>query len=37
MGNFRNSIMLLMAILGTTFLFAQDKKANNIDNSNIAL
>ncbi|MCR9252827.1 MAG: hypothetical protein NXI20_20560 [bacterium] len=36
MKNIKLSVLLIL-ILGTTQVFAQDKKANNIDNSNIAL
>lgn len=37
MKNLIKSATLLLAILVSTSTFAQDKKANNIDNSNIAL
>lgn len=37
MKNIIKSATLLLAILVSTSVFAQDKKANNIDNSNIAL
>ncbi|RDY59723.1 YHS domain-containing (seleno)protein [Flagellimonas nanhaiensis] len=37
MKTLKNIAILLVAALATTTTFSQDKKANNIDNSNIAL
>ena len=37
MKNLRNISILMLALFTATITFAQDKRANNIDNSNIAL
>lgn len=37
MKNILNSLLIILIMMGTSATFGQDKKANNIDNSNIAL